>query len=265
MKFDYVIGNPPYQKLKKDGVGLRIWDKFVYKGLDLLKKDGKLSMITPNSFMINSFRNNIWNGVFKKYQTLYINDNDITKKYFPTVDKDICFWTIKNTPYYKPTVIEDTTGTKEMDFRMVKFILSNSTPIENQILEKIGNNSNKFRFVRVDNIQNLKDSGNIFYIHKTRYFSYEKNPLRLNTKESIKSNAIIRLRKDNNLSDIEISTIFKNCQSCKLYKWLIMKLSNGEQTNTWIFDSLPLFTYDCNPYNELGLTSDEINYVENNA
>ena len=62
-KFDYVIGNPPYNsrgikkvptntKIKKTQEGCTIWSTFVIKSLDLLKEDtGKLCMIIPSIWL----------------------------------------------------------------------------------------------------------------------------------------------------------------------------------------------------------------------
>jgi len=50
-KFDFVIGNPPYQKPKnveKSGtIGGDLWSAFVEKGLELCKQNGYLSLIHP--------------------------------------------------------------------------------------------------------------------------------------------------------------------------------------------------------------------------
>ena len=44
-KFDYVVGNPPYQE--NSNVGFSIWPDFVHLGFNVLKKSGKLAMIHP--------------------------------------------------------------------------------------------------------------------------------------------------------------------------------------------------------------------------
>jgi len=50
MKFDLVVGNPPYQNNNSDASSGKLWVKFVNKSLDLLEKDGHLSLIVPNSW-----------------------------------------------------------------------------------------------------------------------------------------------------------------------------------------------------------------------
>ena len=62
IKFDYVIGNPPYNtngpkkvptnnKNKKSNDGETIWISFVKKSINLLKNNGKLLMIIPSIWM----------------------------------------------------------------------------------------------------------------------------------------------------------------------------------------------------------------------
>lgn len=46
MKFDCIIGNPPYQT-ETDGNSRPIWDKFVIKSFDILNEDGYLALIHP--------------------------------------------------------------------------------------------------------------------------------------------------------------------------------------------------------------------------
>jgi hypothetical protein len=51
MKFDVVIGNPPYQAHTKGGNGQRdLWDKFVIKSLELCKDSGHVALIHPSKW-----------------------------------------------------------------------------------------------------------------------------------------------------------------------------------------------------------------------
>lgn len=52
MKFNSIIGNPPYQNGTNDksAVSSQLWDKFVNLSLSLLEKDGYLCMIHPSSW-----------------------------------------------------------------------------------------------------------------------------------------------------------------------------------------------------------------------
>lgn len=56
MKFDVVVGNPPYQDGSKDGGQNKIYNQFAKKSLDLLKSNGIMAFITPTSVLKESKR-----------------------------------------------------------------------------------------------------------------------------------------------------------------------------------------------------------------
>lgn len=56
MKFDVIIGNPPYQDGTKDGGQNKIYNQFSKKALELAKSDGIVSFITPTSVLKESKR-----------------------------------------------------------------------------------------------------------------------------------------------------------------------------------------------------------------
>lgn len=86
MKFDVVVGNPPFQEAKEDGSrkdqASNLWTKFWMKGLESAKDDGIVSLITPTTWVSPSYDVpgiRLWDE-FKKY-TSYANITDV-EKYF---------------------------------------------------------------------------------------------------------------------------------------------------------------------------------------
>jgi hypothetical protein len=93
MKFDVVIGNPPYQEMKEDGTrkgkGVNLWSKFISLGMNIAKDGGKVAMITPTSWISPSIdlsgqykvngEERLWN-VFNSYST-YANVIDVAKHF----------------------------------------------------------------------------------------------------------------------------------------------------------------------------------------
>lgn len=78
MKFDIVIGNPPYQKTesKEKKAGTPIWHKFVLKSYDLLKEGGYLSMIHPNGWRNKRAKFKKVLELFNSGNPLFINLSD---------------------------------------------------------------------------------------------------------------------------------------------------------------------------------------------
>lgn len=56
MKFDVIVGNPPYQDGNKDGGQNKIYNQFAKKSLDLLKQNGTMAFVTPTSVLKESKR-----------------------------------------------------------------------------------------------------------------------------------------------------------------------------------------------------------------
>ena len=51
MKFDYILGNPPYQYSKGASTSNKLYIDITKKALDLLKKDGTIDFITPTTIV----------------------------------------------------------------------------------------------------------------------------------------------------------------------------------------------------------------------
>lgn len=71
MKFDVVIGNPPYQEKVGDRKTEPIWNKFVIKSFDLVKDGGYVSLIHPTGWRSSK-------GKFKNIQDLLLNNKILT-------------------------------------------------------------------------------------------------------------------------------------------------------------------------------------------
>lgn len=87
MKFDVVIGNPPYQNGNKQGGQNKIYNDFSKKSLEIIKNDGIVSFLTPVSVTRKSKRFSVIN-----LKGLKVVDFSSTK-YF-SVGQTICSWTV---------------------------------------------------------------------------------------------------------------------------------------------------------------------------
>jgi len=95
-RFDVVCGNPPYQSQEKKQ---KLWPKFVQLGVDILKPNGIMGMITPNSWLAGSAnikrgKTGVFKDVFSKYKLKYTNLENC-KKHFPDVGVSISYFILE--------------------------------------------------------------------------------------------------------------------------------------------------------------------------
>jgi len=115
MKFDVVIGNPPYQKPTAGGNGQRdLWPDFVERGLELTKKGGYLCLIHPAKW--RRTENKLWKKLSEKQiKYLEIHSDTDGRKVFNAVTR-YDWYVLQNAPCKKKSVVKDENGNiHEMD------------------------------------------------------------------------------------------------------------------------------------------------------
>ena len=96
MKFDVVVGNPPYQ----DPTGQNtIYPKFYAKALEVCKPNGHIAMITPPAIIPGLWGVKNPDGIKmpNPIQIEKIVVGNIVKDHFPGVASDFCYFLLKNT------------------------------------------------------------------------------------------------------------------------------------------------------------------------
>lgn len=87
MKFDVVVGNPPYQDGNKDGGQNKIYNQFAKQSLDMLKPNGIMAFITPTSVLKESKR-------FSLVGMDHLKIVDFRANNYFTVGIGICWWLV---------------------------------------------------------------------------------------------------------------------------------------------------------------------------
>lgn len=173
MKFDVVIGNPPYQD--SDNVGRRkdkaknLWSKFIQKGYGLLKDEGHLGIICPNAWLSPSA--DIGKGkkglrflrdYFSEGSLYHVNVKDVNK-HFPTVAVEISYFLYSRKPLniaptlvtldHRKNIIE-----KEITLKDYKFLPRDLNPLALSITNKLLDNSReKFNFTTTNSKHGVKN------------------------------------------------------------------------------------------------------------
>jgi hypothetical protein len=200
MKFNYIIGNPPYQMPnEKVDSSVKLYDRILKRLDNILDNNGYLSMVTPSKvFGKNSKSNfrilhNTWNPLFVDYQA---------NNYF-NVGIDICYWIANKKDFDKIEIITSDgekinfsekpdilfKDKKSLDgYSVLKKILRNNKTLKQYPTFKKGNkykvwmNRNKDKYYFSDDENIIKDLSKIERITLSRSQSlnniyYDKNSM----------------------------------------------------------------------------------------
>ena len=134
MKFDVIIGNPPYQDSSNAAKNNKLWMKFVFLGLKLLKDGGYVSLITPNSFVGRTLQPaKIRKLLSSDYSLISVNHN--ADEFF-NVGVTICQWFAKKTKYEGVTQVIEGEKVISIDLRE-ELPLLEKNQLADSIAEKI--------------------------------------------------------------------------------------------------------------------------------
>lgn len=285
MKFDVVLGNPPYQGSNDKGTAQpkshNLWSKFIDKSVDLTKDDGYNLFVTPDSWMS---ANSQLLTKFKQYSLKWVNTN--VGKYF-NVGSSFTAWALQKND--KGTICEiDNIPVSINTLNYLPRDFHNSYPIHNKVI------NSKFDKLKVQGDttchsdhkhKKLSDSQDSVYKYKTHHTNAQTKFSKLKSKDfdkkkvlwslsgyfkpfydpgTIGSTEVCQYIVVN--SDTEAENLLSYLNS-KLYQYIVITGKWSGFLNGRVIEGLPELPNkpytDQELYKLFNLSQDEINIVEN--
>jgi len=134
MKFDVVVGNPPYQNSKESG-SESLWIKFVKKAYEL---SDVVCLVTPKTWCNltkDSYDKQLFN-IFKNHLE-YVNlSNNLNKKYFQGVASTFSYYVINKNKKNKDFLVEQDGNQFILNYDTIQWIPDNLSQVTLDILKK---------------------------------------------------------------------------------------------------------------------------------
>jgi len=184
MKFDIVIGNPPYQDGNSNEEANKLWPKFIKIGMDILNDGGILSMITPQSWMLptadvgkGKSGIHIFKDVFQPNNLIFanINSDDIKNKYFPKVGSTFSWYICKKESYKGSTILVTHTGIQNVSISGLHGLPKICSSESISINKKMVSHDSVFEFIDQNHNLNGNEQEQQDDIYKYRCFHTHGN------------------------------------------------------------------------------------------
>jgi site-specific DNA-methyltransferase (adenine-specific) len=162
MKFDVVVGNPPYNHGDNLNARTKPWPAFVRRALQLLKPGGAVAMVTPRSWITN---NKLYSEFFLSTHPIYINIDEC-RRHFPGVNSTFSYYVLTDTSDQKCTIV--TSDNQFVLDQLPEVGLGSGTPEAVQLLSKLINGRKRFSMITSSGYNTSKFSQGDTSISKTR-------------------------------------------------------------------------------------------------
>lgn len=293
MKFDYVLGNPPFQA-EKGGGSLRgsttaaLWFQIVVNSLELLKPGGEIKFITPTPLFSggDSYRS-LFIGSNSKYDVVSVNFN--TNEYFPNVGTEMCHWHIQNT--CTPDFLTVVDGNRQVNLKQSHFLTDNQEfdeivhTLHKSNAEKLNFNTSLHRDMR--QVKTYIKKNNLDVSEKCKETADEvyKYPVNVNGKIKYgavewkdvgtwrvflpwmppKGQATYEISKEWSAAPSTLTMKFTNEEDCRNayeilntpeYRWIVSQTIKNGRVNPAIINLLPVA-----PVNNF-LSEEQLNYIQ---
>jgi site-specific DNA-methyltransferase (adenine-specific) len=293
MKFDVIIGNPPYQG--DQAHAFKIWPTITVKALSLLKTNGYIGWVIPSGWLESN------NAQMKKVRTTLTSDFNLLSinrnvNQFFNVGTDILTLSARNEPYQGNTLYTEGITSSIIDLRSGLPKDASDTMIDVIISKVVDSTHNRIDFQdehlsssEVSEIQSKEYKHPIIYSTANRGFTKTKlnNDGILKIAVNVSSSYYSEKNTDNNMpitstavgalmcyipiSSVDEGEKIKTYLSSKLFRFvtLFYKRKNSGFNHAVRQRKLPQLKIkkwsDKEIYKHFGLTQEEIDYVEANV
>ena len=138
MKFDVVIGNPPFKKLSdsRQATNISLWKFFLLKSDQLVKDSGIVAMVHPSGWCYPSDSAKLISKFFTLNNLVYTDiSNRLQKTYFPSLWSTICYTITKKETYSGFTKFVNDEGQMFVNLNKTKLLTNNGMSIIKKITE----------------------------------------------------------------------------------------------------------------------------------
>lgn len=288
MKFDVIVGNPPYQGNNDIGTtqpkSHNLWSKFADKSIELIKDNGFVAFVTPDSWMSP---NSQILKTFKDNSLIWVSTN--VSKYF-NVGSSFTAWILQKNQNTKTVTIDGLS----VDLNTLNYLprdFSKTYPIHNKV---INSNHSKLKVLCDTSCHSdhkhgkLSDTQDAVFKYKTWHTNAQTRFSKIKSKHFDDHKIIWTLSgyfkpfyDDGNIGTTEVCQYIRiNNQTeannllsylnSKLYNFLITTGKWSGFLNGKLISSLPELATnkqwtDKELYKHFGLTQEEIDYIESNV
>lgn len=292
MKFDVVVGNPPFQDTHRSGNPL--WPLFIQKGFGMLNTDGIISMITPGRWVlpghnIKKDKIRIWDKFISSNNTMLINLGKCSSYFSEGSSGDyFSYFVTQNSRTQSTTTVISNDSTFLIDLKGVTWLpYRNCNPISIEILKKISSKGHSsfdivWKFDRSHTeLQDTITKTHSFPVfigknqfkysnHKSEFHNCSKILFKLGRFIPYIDRIFIDYQGDVSYNSAYVAQITQNENvdylRSKLYVFIASCLWNGSEITAEGYRTLPRLPCgswtDQELYDHFGLTQEEIDYIE---
>jgi hypothetical protein len=190
MKFDVIIGNPPFKLLADNGrqTNKSIWKTFLVNSLGLSKPGGYIAMVHPLGWGAPADNAKLNIKFFTKLNLVYANATTALKSHFPGVSSTFSYTITKNESYAGSTIIKYDEGETVIDFRQNKLVTTTGMGI----IKKITTHTTPCTFKLAGKHDQYPDEG--FHISTAPATAIYKNIHHVNSSKDFEPGTVIPVR-----------------------------------------------------------------------